>query len=364
MVLTDTSKTIKAFYNEIDNHLLKSGIPTDIKSNNIFKEIKPFIWNHHQSDIRTNNNVEGFNSTYNRHVRTVHPNIFLLINFLKEQQAYALIDYERIKQSQAVRPVSKIQVEIQLTLELKKVQHRGSKLENIYFEDDLFPLIDQQETLNLQPVYPHHLNQIAEVYSSIEQIQTVFDEPPYQIEIIEREETYELDEEVEINEIAVVGEPVQIAELEQPVQIAELEKPVQMAELEQPVQQVEIFQIVQTQQPEITFKTLTFVPTVSRLPRLAEILKYIGLNNLDDEEVDYIGMISNKQALTKINSERELIKKERAQIEKLIEYRISPINEKQIVEEVHKIWETSGLSKRIRNSQCDKKKRLKISKKE
>ncbi|CAF0884111.1 unnamed protein product [Brachionus calyciflorus] len=292
-----------------------------------------------------------------------------IFRFINSLGALALLPIEKVEEAFIFIKT--------LTTNEPKCDQLNNYFEQQWIKNDLFPLIDQQETSNLQPIYPDNLNQIAEVYSSIEQIQTVFNEPPYQIEIIEREETYELDEEVEINEITGVGEPVQIAELEQPVQIAELEQRVQIAELEQPVQiaeleqrvqiaeleqpvqQVEIFQIVQTQQPELTYTTLTSVPTVSHRPRLAEILKDIDLNNLDDEEVDYIGMISNKQALEKINSERELRKKERAQTEKLIEYRISSITEKQKVNEVHKIWETSVLSKRICISQCDKIKAIK-----
>ncbi|CAF1022862.1 unnamed protein product [Brachionus calyciflorus] len=64
------------------------------------KNVDPKIWNHFNSDIRTNNKIEGFYSGFNRIVSSSHPSIFVLINFLKDVQASASLNFERLQQCQ------------------------------------------------------------------------------------------------------------------------------------------------------------------------------------------------------------------------------------------------------------------------
>ncbi|CAF1102853.1 unnamed protein product [Brachionus calyciflorus] len=79
-------------------------MPNDMKCNKLLeyfentwmKDIKPEVWNHDNSDMRTNNIIEVFHSGLNK----LHPNTFTLIKYLKQQQSTVLIDYERVKQDQ------------------------------------------------------------------------------------------------------------------------------------------------------------------------------------------------------------------------------------------------------------------------
>ena len=64
------------------------------------KSIPPVNWSHFDSNIRTNNKLEGFYSGFNRLVSQNHPNVFLLVNFLKDIQCSTAVDYERLKQGQ------------------------------------------------------------------------------------------------------------------------------------------------------------------------------------------------------------------------------------------------------------------------
>ncbi|CAF1069668.1 unnamed protein product [Brachionus calyciflorus] len=67
------------------------------------------IWNHNDTDVRTNNYVEGFNSALN------------------QQQSNAIVDYSRIKQSQTVRLKSNKEQEKPLTLELIKIDNKNCR---------------------------------------------------------------------------------------------------------------------------------------------------------------------------------------------------------------------------------------------
>ncbi|CAF1096825.1 unnamed protein product [Brachionus calyciflorus] len=51
------------------------------------KKTSPRLWNHFESNVRTNNRIEGFHSGLNKMISSQHPNIFILINHLKVQQA-------------------------------------------------------------------------------------------------------------------------------------------------------------------------------------------------------------------------------------------------------------------------------------
>lgn len=55
-----------------------------------------------------------------------HPNIFLLINHLKVQQACASVDYERLKLGQKLSVKSKKDLDKEFKLELVKAQYKDS----------------------------------------------------------------------------------------------------------------------------------------------------------------------------------------------------------------------------------------------
>ncbi|CAF1115757.1 unnamed protein product [Brachionus calyciflorus] len=88
------------------------------------EKIKPEIWNHHESDIQTNNKIEGFHSALNKLVKTNHPNIFHLIFFLKQHQSSVLVEYEHLKQAQVTTKKSKKDQDKELRLELIKREHK------------------------------------------------------------------------------------------------------------------------------------------------------------------------------------------------------------------------------------------------
>ncbi|CAF1146805.1 unnamed protein product, partial [Brachionus calyciflorus] len=113
--------------------IIKTFMPSDSKCKDLYDyfqrqwvKMSPQIWNHYESDIRTNNRVEGFNSGLNRMIKTIHPNIFNLINFLKQQQANTLIDYARLKQGQILTVQSKQEQDKAIILQSLKNQFNDS----------------------------------------------------------------------------------------------------------------------------------------------------------------------------------------------------------------------------------------------
>ncbi|CAF1118193.1 unnamed protein product, partial [Brachionus calyciflorus] len=89
-------------------------------------------WNHFDSKLRTNNKIEGFHSAFNNKIRIKHPNLFLFINCIKQQQGISLVDYQRLKQGQSIREQSKKEKE--LRFELLKIEFMR-KENKISFED-------------------------------------------------------------------------------------------------------------------------------------------------------------------------------------------------------------------------------------
>ncbi|CAF0946333.1 unnamed protein product [Brachionus calyciflorus] len=72
----------------------------------LLNKVKPDIWNHHESDIRRSNIIEGFHSGLNKLLNKNHSNIFQLITFLKHHQSSSSMEYERLNQAQVVRKKS------------------------------------------------------------------------------------------------------------------------------------------------------------------------------------------------------------------------------------------------------------------
>ncbi|RNA13080.1 Ragulator complex LAMTOR3 [Brachionus plicatilis] len=94
--------------------------------NQWLNKIQPNIWNHFDSDIRTNNKIEGLHSGLNKQIISDHQNVFQLINFLKQKQSSNSIEYERLKQAQVVKNKSKKEETKQFQLELIKIEHKNS----------------------------------------------------------------------------------------------------------------------------------------------------------------------------------------------------------------------------------------------
>ncbi|CAF1092681.1 unnamed protein product [Brachionus calyciflorus] len=112
--------------------------------NTWIKDIKPEVWNLFNSDIKTNNKIEGFHSGLNKLINKSHPNTFTLIKYLKQQQSTVLIDYERVKQAQVIREQSKKIKQKVLQIELIKIQHKN----NTDFKDLLMSICEYIQ-------YPH-----------------------------------------------------------------------------------------------------------------------------------------------------------------------------------------------------------------
>lgn len=84
--------------------------------------------------MRTNNKIEGFHSAFNNQIRIKHPNLFLFINFIKQQQGISLVDYQRLKQGQSIREQSKNEKEKELRFQLLKIEFMR-KENKISFEE-------------------------------------------------------------------------------------------------------------------------------------------------------------------------------------------------------------------------------------
>ncbi|CAF1066414.1 unnamed protein product [Brachionus calyciflorus] len=89
------------------------------------KTRNPELWNHYDSLTRTNYRVEGFHSSINKLLPNPHPNLYVLIDFLKQQQCCTLLSYLRCQQRIYARkpPVKDGK---NLILELFKVKYNSS----------------------------------------------------------------------------------------------------------------------------------------------------------------------------------------------------------------------------------------------
>ncbi|RNA21957.1 ac transposable element-derived [Brachionus plicatilis] len=106
--------------------IIKSFMPDDPKCKQLYtyfeeqwlKNTKIETWNQFESNVRTNNRIEGFHSGLNKMVISHHPNVFLLINHLKVQQASTMVDVARLKLGQRIRDQSKKELDKELSLEI------------------------------------------------------------------------------------------------------------------------------------------------------------------------------------------------------------------------------------------------------
>lgn len=64
-------------------------------SENINEKFARELWNHHESEVRTNNHLEGFHSKLNKLVRSAKPHIYKMINVSKRQEQLSGIKYLR-----------------------------------------------------------------------------------------------------------------------------------------------------------------------------------------------------------------------------------------------------------------------------
>ncbi|KAK7116108.1 hypothetical protein V1264_001850 [Littorina saxatilis] len=67
------------------------------KSTWLSGEYPPAMWNVHDTDIRTNNRVESWHSKLNKIVGRQHPNVHVLVNILREEQAQMEISLNRAR---------------------------------------------------------------------------------------------------------------------------------------------------------------------------------------------------------------------------------------------------------------------------
>lgn len=51
------------------------------------------LWNHYQSEVRTNNHLEGFHSKLKKLVKAPKPHIYKMINVIKKREDIVCIKY-------------------------------------------------------------------------------------------------------------------------------------------------------------------------------------------------------------------------------------------------------------------------------
>ena len=78
------------YYEKIDN-FLDYVLLNYIKNDENDRYVYPLeVWNHYESEKRTNNNIEGYNSKLEKFLGT-HPNIWLFINKIKAEESTATL---------------------------------------------------------------------------------------------------------------------------------------------------------------------------------------------------------------------------------------------------------------------------------
>lgn len=101
------------------------------------------MWNHYDSIRRTNNNIEGYHSSFNKLVKTKNPNIFYLITKIKILHNSTIINLIRARNGSRQKQKN-IEVEKNLTYELLKTQ---------FNQDNKFE--EYLNALSIQIQYPY-----------------------------------------------------------------------------------------------------------------------------------------------------------------------------------------------------------------
>ena len=98
-------------------------------------KVKPEVWNHYErSEHRTNNRSEGFHSKLNRLLSSSHPNLYALINLLKQLETSLGVQLERVSNDKsAVSTIRrKKDIEKDTIIELIKQEY---KWQDIAFDE-------------------------------------------------------------------------------------------------------------------------------------------------------------------------------------------------------------------------------------
>jgi len=90
-------------------------------------KVKPVMWNTHNEDLRTNNDCEGWHVRFNNAIRRHHPNIWQLMNCIREEQASVELLQQQIAAGRAARRCNKKYVSVQRRLQrLQRRYARGA----------------------------------------------------------------------------------------------------------------------------------------------------------------------------------------------------------------------------------------------
>ncbi|CAF0798938.1 unnamed protein product [Brachionus calyciflorus] len=133
---------------------------------------QPSIWNHYDSLTRTNNRVEGFHSAIKRLLSSPHPNIYVLIDFLKQQQSCTVINYLRINQRiySKQRPAKDTK---NLLIELCKVEYNSTLNFEEFFPQSFETVNDDLAEALVESNVEKQTNSSELTYAQLETIESI-----------------------------------------------------------------------------------------------------------------------------------------------------------------------------------------------
>jgi hypothetical protein len=119
----------KPDYNEKIDNFLDYVLLNYIRNDENDRYVFPLeVWNHYESEKRTNNDIEGYNSKLEKFLGT-HPNIWLFINKIKAEESTATLKYMRINNDTlSYRKRNAVDVDRDLEIQNAKIRYLTNKI--------------------------------------------------------------------------------------------------------------------------------------------------------------------------------------------------------------------------------------------
>ena len=121
--------TIEPDYDEKIDNFLDYVLLNYIRNDENDRYVFPLeVWNHYESEKRTNNDLEGYNSKLEKFLWN-HPNIWLFVNKIKAEESTATLKYMRLNnETLSYRKTNIVDVNRDLEIQNAKIRYLTKKI--------------------------------------------------------------------------------------------------------------------------------------------------------------------------------------------------------------------------------------------